>query len=256
MEFKMKKLEKEQLKIANKFFKEIKFYMARSALQGYMGEVYVDNLENPNFSFVLIERFCFIDGDSNNEMAEFALANIDEYYKVIIANENWFEKIEKVYNDNYETDYRFSIRKDTRFDKEKLLNYIAELDDDYEIKIINEEMYKRIKETDSWVTNLGMSVDYEKYGIGFCAINKQNEIVAIVTSDMVYDDGIEINIKVKDTERQKGIATAISASIILECIKRNIYPSWDAANTNSIGLAEKLGYERDSEYKIYKINRN
>ena len=254
MELKMQKLEKEQLKIASKFFKETKFYMCKTALQGYMGEVYVDDIENPKFSFAFVERFCFIDGDSNSELAENALANIDKYYKVIIANENWFEKIEKVYNNSI-TDYRNAIKKDTIFDKEKLLNYINSLDSEYEIKNINKDLYVRIKETDSWVTNLGMTVNYEEYGIGFCAINKKDEIVAIVTSDMVYDDGIEINIKVKETERKKGIATALSASIILECIKRNIYPSWDAANSNSLNLARKLGYEYDYEYKIYKINQ-
>lgn len=256
MEFKMKKLEKEQLKLVHKFFKEIKFYMAKSATQGYMGDVYVDNLENPNFSFIFIERFCFIDGDANSEFAKAALESIDEYYKVIIAAENWFDKIEEVYKNNFETDYRVSIKKDTKFDKEKLTNYISQLDKQYKIKIIDDEMYKIIKETDSWVTNLGMSKNYSEYGIGFCAIKNSDEIVSVITSDMVYDDGVEINIKVKDTERQKGIATAISASMILECIKRNKYPSWDAANSNSVGLAKKLGYECDSEYKIYKINRN
>ena len=48
----------------------------------------------------------------------------------------------------------------------------------------------------------------------------------------------------------------INESKCRECIKRNKYPSWDAANSNSVGLAKKLGYECDSEYKIYKINRN
>ena len=43
--------------------KEIKFYMAKTAIQGYMGEVFVDNLEKPTFSYVLLRNFCFIDGN-------------------------------------------------------------------------------------------------------------------------------------------------------------------------------------------------
>lgn len=255
MEFKMKKIEKEKLKLAHNFFKEIKFYMANSALQGYMGDVYVDNLENPNFSFVFIERFCFIDGDANSEFAEIALKNIDDYYKVIIAAERWHSKIEKVYKDNFEIDYRFSLKKNTQFDENKLSRYISNFDGNYEIKRIDSKLYAVIQKTDSWVTNLGMSPEYEKNGIGFCAIDKFGEIVAVITSEMVYKKGIEINLKVKETERQKGIATVLASNLILECIKRNIYPSWDAANEKSLKLAEKLGYEFDSKYKIYKINR-
>ncbi|WP_184093742.1 GNAT family N-acetyltransferase [Anaerocolumna cellulosilytica] len=35
-----------------------------------------------------------------------------------------------------------------------------------------------------------------------------------------------------------------------ECLKRGIYPSWSAANTASLALAEKLGYHLDREHDI------
>ena len=253
--FEMKKLEKENLTIAKKFFKEIKFYMTKTALQGYMGEVFVDNLENPDFACVLLGRFFFIDGNPNNKLAKKVLASIDDYYKTIIANENWFEAIEDVYKDKFEIDYRYSIKKDTKFDKEKLNKLILDKSEEYEIKPIDKEIYKIIKATNSFSTNIKMTTDYEKYGIGFCAINKDNEIVAVITSNGIYDDGVEINIKIEENDRGKGLGTILSAKMILECLERKLYPSWDAANLDSVGLAEKLGYEVDSKYIIYKINR-
>lgn len=47
---------------------------------------------------------------------------------------------------------------------------------------------------------------------------------------------------------------ACGAKLILECINRNIYPSWDAQNKGSVELAEKLGYHFDKEYIAYEIN--
>lgn len=252
----MIKLENENLSLSQKFFKEIKFYMTKTALQGYMGQVFIDNIENPEFAIAFLGRFCFIDGNPKSINARQALVEIDNYYKTIIANENWYEIIEEVYKDRYEIDKRYSIKKDTKFDKEKLEELSSKLSDEYRIESIDSNNYKIIKETNSFACNITMSENFEKYGIGFCAKNKKGEIVAVIASNGIYDDGLEINIKIEEQDRHKGLGTALGANMILECLKQNKYPSWDAANLDSVGLAEKLGYEVDSEYRIYKINRN
>lgn len=252
----MIKLEKENLEIIKKFFNEIKFYMTKTATQGYMGQVFVDNLENPEIAMVLLGRFCFIDGNPNSQKSRQDLLNIDSYYKTIIANENWYEVIEDIYKDRYEIDKRYSIKKDTKFDKENLEELSLNIRDEYKIEKIDDINYKIIKETNSFACNITMSDNFEKCGIGFCAKNKKDEIVAVIVSNGIYDDGLEINIKIEENDRHKGLGTALGANMILECLKQNKYPSWDAANSDSVGLAEKLGYEVDSEYRIYKINRN
>ncbi len=252
----MIKLENGNLSLSQKFFKEIKFYMTRSALQGYMGQVFVDNIENPEFAIVLLGRFCFLDGNPDGKNAKQDLMELDDYYKTIIANENWYELIEEVYKDRYEIDKRYSIKKDTKFDKEKLEELSLKISDGYKIEKIDENNYKLIKEINSFACNITMSDNFEKYGIGFCAKNINDEIIAVIVSNGIYDDGLEINIKIEEQDRHKGLGTVLGANMILECLKQKKYPSWDAANLDSVGLAEKLGYEVDSEYRIYKINRN
>jgi len=34
-------------------------------------------------------------------------------------------------------------------------------------------------------------------------------------------------------------------------LNRNLYPSWDAHDLCSVGLAEKLGYHLDKPYTVY-----
>lgn len=68
-----------------------------------------------------------------------------------------------------------------------------------------------------------------------------------------YRDGIEIEIDTEPSHRQKGLASACGAGLILECLKRGLYPSWDAQNAVSAALAGKLGYHFSHTYRIYEV---
>ena len=64
-----------------------------------------------------------------------------------------------------------------------------------------------------------------------------------------YENGKQ-NPKIETLQK---IATALASTLIIECLRQGKKVSWDAANTNSIGLAEKLGFEYDSKYSIYNF---
>ena len=51
-----------------------------------------------------------------------------------------------------------------------------------------------------------------------------------------------------------GLLAAAAAGLILECLERGLYPSWDAANLSSVALAEKLGYTFSHEYTAFEVN--
>lgn len=93
---------------------------------------------------------------------------------------------------------------------------------------------------------------YQKYGLG-AVILKDGETVSGASSYSGYRDGIEIEIDTKEAYRRKGLAYICGAKLILECLERGLYPSWDAQNKWSVALAEKLGYHFDYEYPAYEI---
>ncbi len=68
-----------------------------------------------------------------------------------------------------------------------------------------------------------------------------------------YQGGIEIEIDTREDCRRKGLASVCGARLVLECLNRGMYPSWDAQNLWSVGLAEKLGYHFSHEYDAYEI---
>ncbi len=93
---------------------------------------------------------------------------------------------------------------------------------------------------------------YRKYGLGVVIV-KEGEPVSGASSYSSYMGGIEIEIDTREDYRRKGLAYICGAKLILECLKREWYPSWDAQNKWSVSLAEKLGYHFAYEYTAYEV---
>lgn len=100
--------------------------------------------------------------------------------------------------------------------------------------------------------NFDSEQDYLARGIGFVAFYGE-EAVAGASSYSVYDGDIEIPSWYKTEFRRQGLALACSAQLILACLSRGLYPSWDAQNKASVILAERLGYHFDFEYVAYEV---
>jgi len=96
--------------------------------------------------------------------------------------------------------------------------------------------------------------DYEERGIGVAALHK-GQVVSGASSYTIYDGGIEIEIDTRKDYRRRGLVLACGARLILDCIEKGLYPSWDVQNRESVALAEKLGYHFDKEYTVFIIDK-
>lgn len=94
--------------------------------------------------------------------------------------------------------------------------------------------------------------DYIKNGLGY-VIFREEQLVCIASSYTAYKNTIGVTIGTLEEYRRKGLAAACAASLILECLKRGIYPEWEAANMDSVALAEKLGYHYDRAFDVYSL---
>ena len=228
-------------------FNDIRFYMGNSTLDGLMGQAYVDNVLNPHIAFLVVRKYCFMSGELNEEKLK---SIIDKNFKnyVLIPSDNLKKKIENIYQNSIVKSQRYSIKKEVVFNKNKLNDMINKLPQNLKLIRINKNLSDRIKKENF----INITDNYEKNGIGYCCMH-ENEIIGVASSNIFYKDGIEVNIKVKENYRRKGIASAMAANLILDCLKENKKISWDAANMNSVRLAQKLGFEFDSAYDIYEF---
>lgn len=228
-----------------------------SCLQKVMGEIYVDDLEQPKSAMAMLGDFCFYAGVPNSELAAYKSNVCNQEFMIMIGQTNeWNFKIESCYKEKARRVTRYAIRKEPEaFNREKLRMFVQSLPSEYTMKMIDEEMYRLCKESE-WSRDLvsqykdyGM---YHKLGFGV-VILKSTELVAGASSYASYREGIEIEIDTKEEYRRRGLATVCGAKLILECLERGLYPSWDAQNKWSVALAEKLGYHFDYEYPAYEI---
>lgn len=229
--------------------------MIYSYLQGCMGECYVDNQENPQSAQILIADFYFYAGVPCIELVK----NIKSDFVIMVPqNEAWSLLIKDVYGMNATHHQRYATLKEKDiFDVEYLQSLVTGLDGQYKLKMIDQECYHKIiassYEPFHDLCSQFKTYDvYQKYGLG-CVIMKNQEIISGASSYTYYLEGIEIEVDTHPNYQGKGLAKICAAKLILECLKRNIYPSWDAHNQTSLALARKLGYQFDHSYIVYEI---
>lgn len=229
-----------------------------SCLQGVMGEVYTDTSdENANAAMAILGDFSFYAGNPSEKLVRFKPKSCEQDFIIMVPeNDGWSEMIEKCYGQKAKKVSRYAIKKEKDvFDKEKLQNAIMQLPEGYVLKFLEEDEFRQCKEN-IWANDLVSQYKnydmYKKIGIG-AVILKDAELVAGASSYSRYHEGIEIEIDTKEEHRRKGLAYVCGAKLILECLERNLYPSWDAQNMWSVGLAEKLGYHYSHTYTAYEI---
>lgn len=228
-----------------------------SCMQQVMGEVYVDDAKHPSSAMAILGDFCFFAGEPLEELVLYKPGWCRKDFMIMVPqNEKWEEKIEACYGEKAKKVTRYAIKKEPDvFDREKLEQAVAGLPSEYSLKLIDEEIYRWCKQ-ESWCRDwTAQYPDYESYkknGLGV-VITKDGVPVSGASSYSNYLEGIEIEIDTKEEYRRRGLAYICAARLILECLDRNLYPSWDAQNKWSVALAQKLGYHYERDYTAYEI---
>ena len=228
-----------------------------TGLQGHWGSVWADDAENPRSARIVVGDFVFYAGEPNLDMVK----STEGFFRESILtpqNDAWAAMIEEVWGDKTEKLTRFYIKKETDiFDRAKLEGYASNLPEGYSMKLMDQDLVEQAL-SESWCWHLcgqyaGVE-DFLRRGIGV-GITWEGKLVAGASSYSVYDTGIEIEINTHVDHRGKGLATVCGAKLILECLDRGLYPSWDAADARSVHLAEKMGYHMDRAYNAWFLKR-
>ncbi len=221
-----------------------------SCLQNVMGKIYVTDPIDPKSAMAVIGGFAFVAGEPDLVLLQ---GKPDRWLMVVPENDAWTALIEGHFC-AYKR-IRYAIRKDTKFDREKLESLVKSLPEGYVIKKIDSELYDQCKADAFFEDTVSVFESKEQYltlGRGFVVI-KDGKIVSAASSYSRYREGIDIETDTVKAERHKGLASAVCATLIISCLDEGLYPAWDAANKMSVRLAEKLGYEFSHEYVCFSI---
>ena len=240
------------------FYRGITKTMVWSCLQGMMGEAAADNAYAPRCARIVLGDFCYPAGDADAAGAKELLAALPPHEMLLVPPDaEWASRIERVWDGRCRRLERYAIQKNpAAFDREWLRRLAVGVPEGYRIQPIGEDIYETVMK-ENWsrdfCSNFRSCEDFCQRGLGFVAL-KGSELAGGASSYSVYRGGLEIEVDTKPEHRRKGIAAACAARLILACLERGWYPNWDAANTASVRLAEKLGYRLEAAYPAYAVS--
>lgn len=226
--------------------------MIWSCLQGIMGRAEINREGTAGMISHL--DFTFLAGMPDRELLERAEGPI-----LVPRTVEWEPLIEVFFGKRAVREQRYAIRKESGvFDRKRLAGFIEALPAEYELRLIEEALVPVLL-SESWSRDFCSAFDSPadccKRGVGVVALH-DGVPVAGAGSYCVYRGGIEVEIDTRADHRRKGLAAACGARLILECLDRGLYPSWDAIDLRSVALAEKLGYHRGEAYVTYWIENS
>lgn len=230
-----------------------------SALEGGMGSIWTV-CPNPKAALCENADFLFLAGSAKEEETRKLLEAWKQERKqfAILAprEPEAGALIEQVFGSNAQQNERYAFHKGGEtFDVPKLERMAQTLPDGVEVCAIDNERYQQALQH-SWsrdfVSQFQNAADFQQNGLGFLAVSN-GELIGGASSYIRYSKGIELQVETRADWRRRGIASACCARLILECLKRKLYPSWDAANSVSAALAQKLGYRAAGTYPVWEI---
>ncbi len=258
----LRRLVREEAARAASLFAGAKDTLVWSCLMGCMGEVWVDDALRPKVALASLGDFSFFAGAADGAQAEEAASLLPALHPsgfvlAVPMGEGWERLLRRRYAQGCQMVTRYALCKEGgRFDRARLEGLANALDGRYALKPLDREAYARVlcqEWSRDFCSQYGGWEDYAAHSLGVVALDGE-EIVGGASGYSWFKGGIEIEIDVRQDHRRRGVATACAARLILNCLDQGLYPSWDAANPESLHLAQKLGYRFSHEYPTCRIH--
>ena len=230
--------------------------MVLYGLKSQIGTVYRNS--DGTTSFYDIGNFLYLAGELNSRFWEDFIRQYGLDYKIIISEDTkWQDFMRQQVGLISFT--RYSFKDKANFQVEFLNDLVSQLEKGYNIVPIDNHIYNCLSE-DEWSQDL--QGDFESYqnftlkgGFGFVIV-KNKELIAGISSGLVYQGAVEVEVATRPNEQGNGFAKKLGATMILESLNRDTFPLWDAHNVASKKVAEFLGYELVGPYEAFELEES
>lgn len=246
-------------------FQGIQDSMVISFFQGYMGDLWIDSIENPRTGLIVSGEYSFYGGASDTpgalslEESLFDFINGKKTTGIYSQKRmDWRDRLLTFAGFFPKEIIRHGIvQKDYAFDREKLEDYMDKIPEGYSIRPFDEELYNgSLKEewAEEFCDTFGSYEGYKRRGFGY-GVLKDGQLVSGASTMTVYNEGFEVQVATREDYRGQGLALVASAALLLEGMQRGLRACWDADNEASLHVALKLGYEYMGEYSTVRLYR-
>lgn len=242
-----------ETRCAESLFADMEETAIRSALEGYMGRVWTDGENPPSTAHIRQGDFHIFAGDACVDCAREMLSDLSPGAILVAHGQTWRELIEKTLGQRVVHIKRYAFYKNPAHLDIHRIQALSRCPDGFTIARMDETLAQTAL-SEPWsrdlVSQFSSPRDYAQRGLGMCVLHG-GALVCGASSYYVYRGGLEVEIDTRADFRRRGLATAAAASLIELSLQNGLYPSWDAANLESVGLAQKLGYQMKTEYDAF-----
>lgn len=222
-------------------------------LEAQMGMAYTDDLENPASYMIRTGPFHYFAGDPTCNGGQEMINGFQPFNLFMSASQGWEDAYKIRYGELFvEIErYKFSSEQLSTVHLQTMCRESIFAD---EVKRMDAVLLKNINGQIDFVdiSDFDSAEDFEIRGIGFC-IERNGKVIGAAYSSLVCNEGIEVSLFVEEDHRRQGIATILSASLVLWCLEHQMDAHWDAANLESCVIAEKLGFTPLGKYAAYYL---
>lgn len=217
--------------------------------------IWADSVESPSVALWQLKILNAITGDRAHPAAEEIISKIEPMQVLFASDSRWENLIRDMWGD------RLGVQQRTKLSPHLLdVAYLRELRANIPTCFTLERMdLATVKSLDKRIAIhiplfFGGSREFFKEGVGFC-IKHQGRVVSSASTFTPFVDEFEIQVDTIDDPdyRRKGLATAVSAALIVYALEHYLIPHWDAANESSLALALKLGYTNPQPWAAYYL---
>lgn len=221
-----------------------------AALEGSMGEVLVDDREEPSLARIELD-FYFVGGDANAPKAADAVRDIELPASIVTAGEGWDGVLRDVWGGALLTRTRVAFEAG-EWDRARLAAFQT-LPDGFELRRVARRDARRFDDlAESLVYNFESLDDFVDRGVGF-GVEHDGRYVSGCSSFAISSHSLEFEIQTHPDYRRRGFALAAASAMIEYCLDEGLEPCWDAHNEMSAALAEKLGFVNPRPYTAYEL---
>lgn len=234
--------------------------LVRGAAEGTMGRVWAPGLARCPYCLIVSGDFAYLLGLPPKGAGALDLKSqiYQSASRAFIFPENgrWEQWIQEEFDGNFRMVTRYALNKKERhFDVERLNCYVQSVPRGIRVRRIDERLY-HLALKEEWSRDLCSNFEdfkhFDACRFGYGAM-KGHKLVSGCSAFGASEGMMEIEVDTRKEFRRQGLALACSAAFVLECLEKDIVPNWDAANQQSVGLAEKLGYVFEREYQVYQL---
>ncbi|TFG31231.1 GNAT family N-acetyltransferase [Candidatus Thorarchaeota archaeon] len=225
------------------------------ALEQNRGKLWVDNVTEPSAVRLLLGVINFFAGDSSILAAREMISDVQPMEALIAPSDDWNTLIKKVWTDRLEVQVRTRMCSDS-LDIDYLRNLRNGLGAEFSLERIDLDTVKGLDKRQNMHIPIffGSSAEFIENGIGFC-IKHEGKVVSMASTFTPFIDEFEIQVMTDDDSRyrRRGLATVVSAALLVYALEHGLVPRWDAANEVSVKLALKLGYTNPVNWESFYV---